>query len=138
MPGFFTTEFSNRLLDLAFGRRKAPRAVPEVLYLGVSLGPARRSGVVFEPSDLYYHRVPVPNVPSMFLPAEGGVTVNSESILLPAPRDDWGLIRSVFLADAPEGGLVIAMADLEKPLCVVEGDPRPTLLPGALYLAMGR
>ena len=130
MPGFFTRYANDRILDLIFGRTLFDP--PEVLYAGLSLAGANRSGVVAEPVGGGYARVAVGNDLVSFTEAERGAKSNAAVIRFPPPEADWGLIQSLFLADAAEGGNVLAMTDLSTRRIVSKGGPAAKVPIGAM------
>lgn len=133
MPGFLTDLVNNQLLDCLFGGRQI--APPPTLYLGLSLGLSRKDGRVREPSDGSYSRVAVPNTSEHFPPASCGAKSNLTAITFPSPASDWGPIRSVFVADSPTGGNVLATADLPTSRAYEGGGPAPTITAHALFLS---
>ena len=130
MPGFLTDYANNQVLDCLFGGR--PLASPAELHVGLSLCRAFKGGYVVEPPGLGYARVAVANDLVRFPLAALGRKSNAERITFPDPRGGWGTIASVFLADAPRGGNVLAVADLPSPRAVNPGDPGPTIAVDAL------
>lgn len=92
----------------------APRAV----WIGLSHGAANRLGLVSEPSrEAGYRRVRVVNTLDEF-PAHSvvGAKANLRPIVFAPPTADWGVIRSLFIADGPGGAgdrdsVVLAMFD---------------------------
>jgi hypothetical protein len=122
---------NNQLLDCLFGGR--PIVPPPTLYLGLSLGRSRKDGRVCEPSDVAYARVAVPNTPEHFPPASSGAKSNASAIIFPSPSSVWGPIQSVFVADSPTGGNVLATADLPKSRAFEVGGPVPRIAVGALF-----
>lgn len=130
MAGFFTEHASNAALDLFFGgRRHEPTTL---LYVGLSTGPASRRASYAEPEGGGYARAALENSGANFPGASGGMKANARAIAFPAPTADWGTIASVFVADAPLGGNVLAMADLARPRAVVAGGRPPTIAAGSL------
>lgn len=137
MPGFFTDYLNNRLLDLVLGRK--PFRPPVILWVGLSLSTANKSGAVVEPRTACYARVPVPNDRISFPPAVAGTKANAEAIEFPPPATGWGLVQSLFLADAAIGGNVLSMASLAAPRVIgpnLFGEPRgPRVEPGGLFFS---
>lgn len=130
MPGFLTHHAHNLVLDYLFGGRAF--TPPPVLYIGLSLTRAFRGGSVTEPSGGGYARVPFANTPEQFAPAAPVGKANASPVVFPEPSEGWGAVSSVFVADAPAGGNVLAMADLPAPRVVRAGDPAPRLAAAAL------
>lgn len=131
MPGFLTDYANNRVLDCLFGGR--PLDPPPELHVGLSLCKAYKGGYVAEPVGEGYRRVAVPNDLTRFPAAALGRKSNAERIRFPEPRGAWGTVASVFVADAPSGGNVLAVADLPSPRAVGPGDPGPTIAADALF-----
>jgi hypothetical protein len=77
----------------------------------------------------------VANDLTRFLPASSGAKSNAVPITFPAPSAAWGPVQSVFIADAVDGGNVLAMADLPAPRTIRGGDPAPTIAVNALFLS---
>jgi hypothetical protein len=132
MPGFLTDLVNNRVLDCFFGG--VAIVPPSTLYVGLSLTRAYKGGYVAEPAGGSYARVAVPNDLTRFQEASFGSKANAEAITFPAPSAAWGSILSVFIADAAEGGNVLAMADLPSPRTIDASDPAPTIAVDALLL----
>lgn len=133
MPGFLTTATNNAVLDLFFGR--AHVTVPDILYFGLSLVHARRDGWVVEPGVAGYARVPIPNtLDGIFSSAKDGTKSNLIEFTFPAPIEEYGPILSLFVASDPEGGWIIAAADLATPRMVRPGDSPPVVAVGGLLL----
>lgn len=133
MPGFLTDYVNNQVLDCFFGGQGL--ASPPRLYVGLSLTKAYKGGYVAEPLGEGYARVAVPNDSIYFPAAELGRKSNAVAITFPEPRAGWGPILSVFVADASQGGNVLAMADLPSPRTVDLGDPAPTIGVDALFFS---
>lgn len=133
MPGFLTEHVNNRVLDCFFGGSSIE--APPTLFVGLSLARSYRGGYVSEPAGGGYARAAVPNDRGQFGAASGGAKFNARSISFPSPTSAWGLVLSVFVADSPEGGRVLAMADLPAPRPIHGGDPAPTIAAHALFLS---
>ena len=133
MPGFLTERVSNRILDCFFGGVGVEPV--EWLYVGLSLSRAFRDGRVSEPGARSYSRVALGNDLRMFPPARSGFKTNALAFRFADPQEDWGLIRSVFLADGEHRGDVLAMADLPSPRMILAGDSAPTIAVNALFLS---
>ena len=133
MPGFLTDHVNNLVLDHWFGG--VVTTPPAVLYVGLSLKYAAKDGAIVEPASGGYARVPVPNGPAEFPAASGGTKANAAPITFPAPTADWGIVESLFLADAPTGGNILAMADLTVLKQILAGDPAPKVVAGGLFLS---
>lgn len=132
MAGFLTHFTNDQVLDHLFGAR--PVESRACLYFGLSSISANPMGEVDEPASPDYRRASVRNSMTVFGPSSGGRKTNAEPIRFPEPRSGWGLVRSVFVADRPSGGHVLAMADLDVPRMFFAGDVAPTIEPGALRL----
>lgn len=134
MSGHITYQAADLLLNhLLLGiEHKAPRS----LYLGLSLWPANREGIVCEPEDASYSRVRLGEDQCFFMSAERGETRNFRPFVFPTPVGDWGIVRSVFLANAEWDSEVIASADLTVPKRVLRGDAPPTIPPGGFIFRM--
>ncbi len=124
---------NNKILDLFFG--SVEFTSPVTLYLGLSLILANKGGSYQEPAGGGYARAAVSNNLTNFAAATGGMKSNSTTITFPTPTGAWGTIVSLFIADAAEGGNVLAMADLTMPKTITGGGPPATLAAGALYLS---
>ena len=133
MAGYLTDYANNKVLDQLFGA--VPLSPPSSLYFGLSQSPATKSGSVAEPSGGSYTRVAVPNDMAHFPAAGAGTKSNAAAITFPAPTSSWGSVMSVFVADSPSGGNVIAMADLPTPKTIASGGSAPTIGVGALFLS---
>ena len=133
MPGFLTDHVNNKVLDCFFGGSAI--TPPATLYIGLSLAKSYKGGYVTEPAGGSYARVDVPNNLSHFLAASAGTKSNATAISFPSPMAAWGTILSVFIADAPSGGNVLAMADLPVPRSIKVGDPAPVIAVHALFLS---
>jgi hypothetical protein len=133
MPGFFTDYVNNKFLDLVLGN--SAFAPPSALYVGLSLNASNKSGNVVEPTSGGYARVALSNDLSTFPTAVGGTKSNATTVGFAAPTGNWGTVLSVFVADAPTGGNVLAMADLAAAKSIVVGTPAPTIAVGALYFS---
>lgn len=134
MVGFFTDYLSNRVLDMVFG--SAPLAIPVTLYVGLSRDAANRTGLYQEPPGGGYARSAVINDLISFQEAQGGVKANAMDIVFPSPTGDWGTIGSVFIADAPAGGTILAMTDLDPPHMINADDPPRRIIAGGLRLTI--
>jgi hypothetical protein len=133
LPGFLTDYANNKVLDLVFGA--SAWRPPTTLYLGLSTSIAVKSGDVSEPSDGGYARVAVANDLSNFPSALGGTKSNGAAVTFATPTANWGTVTTVFIADAPAGGNVIAMADLPVSKAIHSGTSVPTIAVGALFLS---
>ncbi len=134
MPGYFTDYLNNKVLDLVLGNNAF--VSPSTLYVGLSLSPSSKAGVVVEPSPSSgYSRVGVANTLLNFPQATSGSKSNANTITFPTPTSTWGTILSVFLADSASGGNVLAIADLSSPRAISLGVPGPTLASNALFLS---
>lgn len=133
MPGFLTDFVNNKMLDILLGA--VPYNAPSTLYIGLSRGVASKAGIVYEPSGGSYSRVAMANDSAHFPAATAGTKSNASTISFPMPSADWGHILSVFLADSPTGGNVLAMADLSSSRMVTLGSPAPSLAVGSLYFS---
>lgn len=133
MSGFLTNYTNNAVLDSLFG--SVPSVPPPVLYIGLSTSIARKEGMIREPIASSYRRVAVPNDLEHFEAAVAGSKSNTAPIEFPAPTEAWGLIRSVFVADAAMGGNVLAMADLSLLKTIRAGDKAPVIAIGALFFS---
>jgi len=133
MPGFLTDLVNNKVLDCFFGGSAIDP--PSGLFVGLSLARAYKGGYVSEPSGGAYARAAVPNDLMHFPAAMAGAKFNATAISFPAPTASWGSIRSVFVADAPSGGNILAMADLPSTRRIEAGDPAPTIAVNAFFLS---
>lgn len=134
MSGSFTNHLCNRVLDFLFG--SAAFAVPPTLYVGLSREAANLDGSYLEPSGGGYARVAVINDMISFKKAVGGVKSSAMEVAFPPPTGDWGTVRSIFIADAPAAGNVLAMSDLKEPRSFRAGDSSPWIIEGVLRLVM--
>lgn len=133
MSGFLTESTIDRVLDSVFGG--LAMEPPPTLYLGLSLSPANRSGLVVEPSAASYRRMPIGNNLHNFTTASGGRKTNLTEIVFPVALEEWGFVVSLFLADSATGGNVIAIADTPSHRKIGPGSPAARVRPGALFLA---
>lgn len=109
-------------------------APPPMIHVGMSLLRANPAGLISEPVGGGYARASVPNQPP-FWPSAGlhcGSKINGERIQFPIPSCEWGLIRSIFLADDAQGrgGAVLATIDV-TPRRIVAG-PAPWIEPSGV------
>ncbi len=93
---------NNKVLDCLFGGQTL--TPPPTLHVGLSLTRAYKGGYVAEPLGEGYARVAVANDLIHFPPASLGRKSNALAITFPEPVAGWGLILSVFVADAARGG----------------------------------
>ncbi len=133
MPGFLTDLVNNKVLDCFFGGSTI--VPPSTLYVGLSLARSYKGGYVSEPTGGSYARVAVSNNPGMFPAASAGTKANAEAITFPSPSAAWGTVLSVFVADSPTEGNVLAMADLPGPRTIEGDDPAPRIAINALFLS---
>ena len=133
MAGFFTDYSNNKVLDLFFGAISF--TPPPTLYVGLAQNTANKRGLTSEPTGGGYTRVALPNSSTNFPTANFGTKSNALAITFPAPTADWGTVQSLFLADAPAGGNVVAMADLTVPKAITNGSPAAKVAVGALFLS---
>lgn len=130
MAEYLTHAARDTLLDLFLGgRRYTP---PATVEFGLSLLPANESGLVVEPSHPSYARVAVPNDGEHFPWASlrGGLKANARDIGFPAPGGDWGVCRSLFVAEP--GGAVLASMDL-RPALRIGTSSAPVTLPAGAF-----
>lgn len=133
MAGYFTDYSNNKVLDLFFGATSF--TPPPTLYVGLAQNTANKRGMATEPSGGGYSRVALPNSTANFPAANAGAKSNAAVITFPAPTADWGVVQSLFLADAPTGGNVLAMADLTVPKSITNGSNAAKVAVGALFLS---
>ena len=133
MAGFLTDHLNNQVLDCVFGGRAFDP--PPTLHVGLSLTRAYKGGYLAEPLGGGYARVAVPNDLIHFPAASLGRKSNARAIAFPRPSAGWGEVISVFVADAAEGGHVLAMADLPSSRTVAAGDPAPRIAVDALFFS---
>ncbi len=133
MAGFLTDQVNNKVLDCFFGG--SPIVPAPTLHVGLSSLKANPGGKVAEPMGGSYARVGLVNDRAHFPDASFGAKSNAKAIAFPSPSADWGPIRCVFIADAPAGGNVLAMADLPGPRTIHRDDPAPTIAAHALFLS---
>jgi len=133
MAGYLTNYANNKVLDQLFGAIALPCTT--ILYFGLSKTPATKSGTVAEPLGGAYARALALNDVTHFPVAVAGTKSNAAAITFPSPTANWGSIVSVFVADAANGGNVIAMADLPSPKNIVAGGAAPSIGVGALFLS---
>lgn len=133
MAGFFTDYSNNKVLDLFFGATSF--TPPVTLYVGLAQNTANKGGLTTEPTGGGYTRVVLPNSSANFPAASSGTKSNAAVITFPAPTANWGTLQSLFLADAPSGGNVLAMADLTAPKAIITGSPAAKVAVGALFLS---
>ena len=133
MPGFLTDYANNKILDLVFG--STAYTPPATLYLGLSLLPAGKNGQIYEPTGGGYARVAVANSGASFPAASAGTKSNATAAAFPAATANWGAVLSLFIADSPSGGNVIAVADLATPKTITGGSAAATVAAGALFLS---
>lgn len=133
MDGSFTDYANNLVLNAIYGG--SGFTPPTTLYIGLSTSLLQKTSVgtsPVEPNDLYYTRVAVTNNYNNFPPASAGQKSSTPTITWPVPRKDWGVIKSVFVADASgiRGGNVWDFYNLTNPMTINSGDP-------AVYIASG-
>jgi hypothetical protein len=117
-----------------------PFSGPPSIEVGLSLAPGSPDGVVVEPPESSgYARVSVPNDLEHFPRATSlAFKTNAHPIVFFEPEGawDWGLIRSVFLAEPGYSGVsgrVLAFADVRPVLAAFGGGP-VTIGPSRLCL----
>ena len=132
IQGFFTDYQLGKWLDQLFAG--APYTPPATLYVGLSIRRASRQGNVNEPSSASGYSRAVAGSGSWGTSSAGGTT-NVQAIAFPTPTAAWGTVISMFVADAPTGGNVIAAADLVSPRTINAGDPAKTFAPGAIQIS---
>lgn len=132
MPGYWTDYANNKANDAWLGNQPFPSNA--TVYLGLSLATANRQGNVTEPSGGSYARVAVTNNLTNWPASAFSQKSNGTQVTFPAPTGNWGLITSMFVADAPSGGNVILQADLTSPVQVNNGDPARKFAAGALVV----
>lgn len=130
MAGFLTTVAGNKILDALFGGKILPGNTE--YFVGLSHWGASKAGLVSEPNGADYWRVVIDNNSKTFHSASNGVKKNRISISFPAPESDWGIILSVFLAEAD--GTIIATADLFETRWIRKGDQPATIPIDALLI----
>ena len=133
MAGFFTDYSNNKVLDLFFGA--VSFTPPATLYVGLAQNTANKRGLTTEPTSGGYTRVALTNSSTNFPTATVGTKSNAGVITFPVATADWGTVQSLFLADAPAGGNVVAMADLTMPKKITNGSPAAKVAVGALFLS---
>lgn len=130
MAGFLSDQVNNAFLDMLFGGTPFP--VPSRIWFGLSKYPASKSGPVLEPAGGGYSRVSIANDTAAFPPAIEGRKDCTVQIRWPAPTARWGIIRAVFLADAPVGGRLLAIADIDRRL-ILPGPDGPSIEVGRFH-----
>jgi len=133
--GFFTDFLSERLLDHAFGR--VQYKPPRLLYIGLSRLLANREGNVLEPVGNGYQRSVIINDRMAFAMSARGRKVSAEQFLFPQPEGLWGLIWTVFVADAREGGNVLTMTELKDAEWIHSFRGRPKVDAGDMLFSYG-
>jgi hypothetical protein len=133
MPGFLTDYTNNAILNLIFGA--ATYTPTATLYLGLSQSSSNKGAILTEPTGGGYARVAIANTLDNFSVASAGTKSNTEAIKFPIPTGDWGTMLSLFIADSPTGGNVLAMADLTRPKTIKSGGTAATVAVGALFLS---
>lgn len=129
----FTDYLENRVLDHVFGGADFSR--PATLYIGLCTGVSESGTVTGEPSGGAYARVAVTNNTTNFPPASGGTKANGEVITFPEATASWGTLDTVFIADSPTGGNVLAYGSLTVAKAVGVGDT-PKFNAGALTITL--
>lgn len=130
MSGHLTDYATGAVMDLVLGG--VPWAPSPYLTFGLSLGVANRSGRVIEPKAPCYHRLTIANDTRLFPRAAMlcGLKSNAVDLDFPTPCRDWGLVRSIFVAESC--GAIVAMIDLTSPMLVRGGDDAPRIRAGAI------
>lgn len=94
---------SNKILDRNFGNTSFTVTSP--MYVGLSTTPLALDGTgATEPSGGSYARVSIANNKTTWSTAADGVLSNDISIEFPESTASWGVITSVFIADASTSG----------------------------------
>lgn len=113
------------------------------LHVALSINDADPSAAPVEPSDNGYSRVAAPA--SSWTKAQGspayrlhqrGTVTNAVPLHFGTPSGLWGEIRSIYLMDAPEGGNVVAAANLSVMRRPDAGRPAPAFATGALRVSL--
>jgi hypothetical protein len=71
------------------------------------------------------------NQPAAWKVINATTRTNALRINFPAPTGPWGLVLSMFLADAQHGGNVWASVDFDTPKLVEPPQSGPVIAPGA-------
>lgn len=127
-----TDHMNNQILNAVFGGPPLPER--NRLWFGLSSLSAGPLGTYREPVGNGYARASIANDATSFPPAYGSTKHCGVKIEWPIPTGRWGLIRAVFVADSPEGGHVLAIADI-TPRWIEQGQGASYLEPGRLVLS---
>lgn len=114
--GAFTNQAHAAVLNRLFAGADAP--APKGLYVGLSTLRAQCDGGVIEPQGQGYARAAIPL--EGWLASKGGASANVQTVTFPKAKADWADVHAVFLADAEQGGRVVAAIDV-APLTVKAG-----------------
>jgi hypothetical protein len=112
------------------------RLLASTLYLGLAQNLSNKQGLVIEPAGAEYARIPLTSNPICFLAPDPGHTSNALPILFAKPLEDWGMIRSAFMADAITAGNILAMADLSTPRMITRRSSAPRIATGDLVFRL--
>jgi hypothetical protein len=102
-------------------------------YLGLSVEPAQRSGVVCEPSGYGYARVPL-SIDDFSAASQGRSATTRPISFQDVTGGDWPAVQSVFVADALQGGKILWHENLIKPRIARLGQPPLRFERGALVI----
>ena len=136
-PGTWTNYTSNQILDYMVG---GTISLGTTWHFGLSkttVNTLDGTGIT-EPSGGSYARVAVTRNSTNWgeLFDAQYIYANKVAIEFAAPTGDWGYITDWFISDASSGGNIIAAGKLNRPIRVLNGDPRPTFLPGAFQVQL--
>jgi hypothetical protein len=127
--GAYTNQAHAAVLNQLFAGAEAP--TPKGLYVGLSTVPAQRDGGVVELQGQGYARAAVPF--EAWSASRDGASSNLQAVTFPKATADWANVHAVFLADAAQGGRVVASIDV-APLTIKAG-VAVSFTPGQLAVA---
>jgi hypothetical protein len=135
----------NLLVDHLFRTRSFPK--PASLYVALFTAAPSDSGGGTEVAGGSYARVNLAPLDANWAATQGGtsgnstgaggVTSNALAITFPAPTGNWGTITHFALMDAASGGNMLIWDALTAPRTILNGDPAPSFIAGALQITVG-
>lgn len=138
MAGRLTLWGAGEILRTFFGRTAEPPADYYLALIKDKAPTAYDDGdVLDEPVESGYARVRLENVAITWTDdGELHVVSNADEIKFLTPVADWGSIGFWALCNAPEGGNVYFVGEMEEPVIIREG-VRPLIEPRDLVIELG-
>ena len=112
---------------------------PGTLFVALANGTplVNSSGsVVNEPTTGGYARVPVPLDSDHWTITPFGEVVTSQDTVFATPTEEWGLLTSWVLLDAPIGGSLLSSGSLIPPTYFIAGQDPPIVAAGLIVTGL--